>query len=85
MEHIARSGAEQWARLAGARILKAPTTLPVASRYTIANGPICIASGIVFVVWPIALAGIFPHVFMTFAILDPALALGAWLILSRNE
>lgn len=33
---------------------------------------------------PLALAGVFPHVFLTFAILDPVLALGAWFILART-
>jgi hypothetical protein len=32
---------------------------------------------------PMALAGIFPHVALTFAVLDPALALGAWFLLSQ--
>lgn len=34
---------------------------------------------------PLALSGVFPHVFLTFAILDPSLALGGWLILRRSE
>jgi hypothetical protein len=29
---------------------------------------------------PLAIAGVFPHILGTFAILDPALAFGAWLI-----
>ncbi len=33
---------------------------------------------------PIALAGVFPHTLGTFAILDPALGLGAWWLLSRE-
>jgi hypothetical protein len=129
-------------------LLRAPARLPVASKYTIVNGLIYLASGSVFVIWPaavqqlfldpnfigheadlvrvlgmtvavigwlyvfggrsgerqivaatvidrvlfvpmllvpLALAGVFPHVFMTFAILDPSLALVAWLILSRTE
>lgn len=32
----------------------------------------------------LALAGVFPHVMTTFAILDPALGIGAWLLLGRN-
>ncbi len=34
---------------------------------------------------PLALTGVFPHVLITFAILDPSLALGGRLILSRSE
>lgn len=33
---------------------------------------------------PTALAGVFPHTMIGFAILDPALALGAWWLLARN-
>ncbi len=33
---------------------------------------------------PTALAGVFPHTLTVFAILDPALALGAWWLLSRE-
>jgi hypothetical protein len=33
---------------------------------------------------PIALAGIFPHVLITFAILDPSLAIVAWVLFSRE-
>ena len=129
-------------------LLGAPGTLSVASKYTIVNGLIYLASGLVFVVWPaavqrvfldsdfagheaglvrvlgltvaiigwlyvfggrsggrqvvaatvvdrvlfvpivlvpLALTGVFPHVLITFAILDPCLALGGWLILSRSE
>jgi hypothetical protein len=129
-------------------LLVVPETLPVASRYTIVNGLIYLASGLVFVIWPaavqrvfldsdfvgheaglvrvlgltiaiigwlyvfggrsggrqlvaatvidrvlfvpivlvpLALAGIFPHVLIAFAVLDPALALIGWLILSRSE
>ena len=32
---------------------------------------------------PTAAAGVFPHVMLTFAVLDPALALVAWYLLSR--
>lgn len=34
---------------------------------------------------PTALAGVFPHTMIGFAILDPALALGAWWLLVREE
>ena len=30
---------------------------------------------------PIAIAGVFPHLLMTFAILDPALGVGGWILL----
>jgi hypothetical protein len=32
----------------------------------------------------LARAGVFPHVMTTFAILDPALGIGAWLLLARK-
>jgi hypothetical protein len=32
---------------------------------------------------PLAIAGVFPHLLMTFAILDPSLAIGAWVFLGR--
>lgn len=34
---------------------------------------------------PLALAGVFPHMLLTFAILDPLLAIGAWVLLSRKS
>jgi hypothetical protein len=34
---------------------------------------------------PLAIAGVFPHTLAAFAILDPALAIGAWVIRNRNE
>ena len=34
---------------------------------------------------PLAIAGVFPHMLMTFAILDPLLAIGAWILLSRES
>jgi hypothetical protein len=34
---------------------------------------------------PLAMAGVFPHVFTTFAIIDPLLGLGAWLLLRRES
>jgi hypothetical protein len=34
---------------------------------------------------PTALAGVFPHMLAAFAILDPALGLGAWWLLSREK
>ena len=33
---------------------------------------------------PLAMAGLFPHTLYTFAALDPALAIGAWIYLSRD-
>lgn len=33
---------------------------------------------------PLAMAGVFPHVLVTFAILDPALGIGAWVLISRK-
>jgi hypothetical protein len=33
---------------------------------------------------PLAMAGVFPHMFLTLAILDPTLAIGAWFLLSRK-
>jgi uncharacterized membrane protein len=33
---------------------------------------------------PLALAGVFPHLFLTFAVLDALLALGAWGLLARE-
>ena len=33
---------------------------------------------------PLAIAGVFPHLLMTFAILDPSLAIGAWVLLGRE-
>ncbi len=34
---------------------------------------------------PTALAGVFPHLLTSFAILDPVLGLGAWWLLSREK
>jgi len=34
---------------------------------------------------PLAMAGVFPHFFLAFAILDGALAIGAWTLLGRIE
>jgi hypothetical protein len=33
---------------------------------------------------PLAIAGVFPHLLLTFAILDPSLAIGAWVLLARK-
>ena len=33
---------------------------------------------------PLALTGVFPHLFLSFAILDASLALGAWALLRRE-
>ena len=35
------------------------------------------------VLLPLAMAGVFPHLFVTFTILDASLALGAWVLLNR--
>jgi len=32
---------------------------------------------------PLVIAGVFPHLLLAFAILDPTLALGAWALFSR--
>ena len=32
---------------------------------------------------PLAVAGVFPHLFLTFTILDALLALGAWALIAR--
>ena len=34
---------------------------------------------------PLAIAGVFPHFLLAFALLDPALGIGAWLLLSRSD
>jgi hypothetical protein len=36
------------------------------------------------VLLPLAFAGVFPHLFFAFAIIDVALAVGAWVLLRRN-
>ena len=36
------------------------------------------------VLLPLALSGVFPHLLVTFAMLDPALAIGAWLLFDRK-
>jgi hypothetical protein len=38
-----------------------------------------------WVLVPVAIAGVFPHFLLTFAVLDPTLALGAWLLLRRSD
>ena len=38
-----------------------------------------------FVLVPLAVAGVFPHFLLTFAVLDPMLGVGAWLLLSRLD
>ncbi len=37
------------------------------------------------VVLPLAITGVFPHLLVTFAILDPSLAIGAWVLLARRD
>jgi hypothetical protein len=34
---------------------------------------------------PLAIAGVFPHLLLTLAILDPALAIGAWVLLGQKK
>ena len=36
------------------------------------------------VLLPLAIVGVFPHLLVAFAILDPSLAIGAWVLLGRN-
>ncbi len=36
------------------------------------------------VLLPLAIAGVFPHLLVAFAILDPSLAIGAWVLLARK-
>ena len=33
---------------------------------------------------PLAMSGVFPHFLLAFAVLDPALGIGAWLLLNRS-
>jgi len=33
---------------------------------------------------PLAISGVFPHLLLTFAILDASLAIGAWALLGRE-
>jgi hypothetical protein len=33
----------------------------------------------------LALAGVFPHVLLALAVLEPTLALGAWMLLARER
>jgi hypothetical protein len=33
----------------------------------------------------LAIAGVFPHFLLAFALLDPTLGIGAWLLLSRSD
>ena len=56
-----------------------------------ANSPQIVASSIVgrpilvpIVLVPLAIAGVFPHLLLTFAVLDPLLAIGAWVLLARK-
>lgn len=128
-------------------LLEKPTTLPLASRYTVSNGVLYLGMGMVMIVWPgviqtlfrdpafvgheaalirlvgmtvavvgwfylfggrsgarqlvaasvidrllvpvllvpMALAGVFPHLLVSIAILDPSLAIGAWVLLARQR
>jgi hypothetical protein len=128
-------------------LLERPLSLSTASKYTVVNGIIYLASGALLIVWPgatqtlfgdpafaghegalirvigmtvavigwlylfggrtgarqfvastvldrlvlvpavlvpLALAGVFPHLLLTFSALDPALAVGAWVLLARR-
>jgi hypothetical protein len=37
------------------------------------------------VLLPLVFAGVFPHLFLALAILDPTLAIGAWILLARKH
>lgn len=37
------------------------------------------------VLLPLVFAGVFPHLFLALAILEPTLAIGAWILLSRRH
>jgi hypothetical protein len=57
-------------------LLAKPATLSRAAKYTVMNGVLYLCAG----------ALLFPHLLGTFAILDPALAMGAWVIaLARRD
>jgi len=54
--------------------------------------PNCVAASVLdrvilvpLVLVPVAIAGIFPHFLLAFAVLDPTLGIGAWLLLSRSD
>jgi hypothetical protein len=34
---------------------------------------------------PLAIAGVFPHFLLAFAVLEPTLGIGAWLLLNRSD
>jgi len=36
------------------------------------------------VLLPLAIAGVFPHLLVALAILEPSLAIGAWILLGRE-
>jgi len=54
------------------------------SRQFIAAGVIDRLIFVPAVLVPLAVAGVFPHFLGTFAIFDPSLAIGAWMLLSRK-
>jgi hypothetical protein len=56
-----------------------------------ANAPQIVAASIVgrpvsvpVVLVPLAITGVFPHLLLTFAVLDPILSIGAWMLLDRK-
>ncbi|MDM0053424.1 hypothetical protein [Variovorax sp. J22R115] len=79
-------------------LLAQPANLSMASKYTVMNGYVYLAAGALLIVWPgavqtlllplvlvpLAIAGIFPHTLGAFAILDPVLGIGAWLLHNRE-
>ena len=129
-------------------LLEAPKDLSPASKYTLANGLLYLACGLIIMIWPgiaqavfgesefsaheeglarvigmltivvgwlyafggrtggrqfvaativdriclvpfalgsVAMTGVFPRMLLTFAVLDPALAIGAWLLLRKTR
>jgi hypothetical protein len=40
---------------------------------------------VLLVLVPLAITGVFPHFLLAFAVLDPTLGIGAWLLLSRSD
>ena len=54
------------------------------SRRFVAAGVLVRVVLVPLVLVPLAIAGVFPHFLLAFALLDPALGIGAWLLLSRS-
>jgi len=53
----------------------------------LSGGRRIVAAGVLdrLVLVPLAIAGVFPHFLLAFAVLDPTLGIGAWLLLSRSD